>query len=159
MTRSGDLLEASDGAQPTELIGLSTWVGVARHAVTGESVRRFWSALSPGRHRDTETGQVPPTYFCPDPVAEVERMGLVRLTKPPRSIDGGSEWFPGHPPAIGDMLTSVGRVIDVEQRQARDGRALVETTVEIRSWNQDGLLAGVARGTILNYQERSHGDG
>jgi len=158
MTRSGDVLEASDGAQLTQLIGLSTWVGVASHEVSSESVRRFWSAISPGSERESGHRRVPPTYFCPDPVAEVEQMGLVRPTEPPHSIDGGSEWFPGHPLRIGDVLTSVGRVVDIEQRRTRDGRALVETTIEVQSWNQDGLLVGVARGTILNYEGRSHDD-
>ena len=156
MTRSGDVLEAPDGAQPTQLIGLSTWVGVARHEVSSESVRRFWSAISPGSEREGGHLRVPPTYFCPDPVAEAEQMGLVRLTEPLCSIDGGSEWFPGHPPSVGDVLTSVGRVVDIEQRPTRDGRPLVQTTVEVRSWNQEGLLVGVARGTILNYEGRSH---
>jgi hypothetical protein len=155
MTLPGDLLEASDGARPTEPIGLSTWVGVARHEVASESVARFWSAISPGSPPEPEPGHVPPTYFCPDPVAAVEQMGLVRPADPPYSIDGGSEWFPGHPPRIGDVLTSVGRVVEVQRRRTRDGRALVETTVEVRSWNQDGLLAGVATGTILNYEGRS----
>ena len=157
MTRPGDLLEASDGAQPTELIGLSTWVGVARHEVSRESVGRFWSAVSPGRAPEDDLGHVPPTYFCPDPIAEVVQMGLVRPTEPPLSIDAGSEWIPGHSLRIGDVVTSVGRVLDVQQRLARDGRALLETTVEVRSWNQDGRLAGVARGTILNYEARPDG--
>jgi len=155
MTRSGDLIEASDGAQPAELIGLSTWVGVARHEVSRESVGRFWSAISPGRDPENESGRVPPTYFCPDPVAEVEQMGLVRPTYPPYSIDAGSEWLPGQSLRIGDVVTSVGRVVGVQQRRTRDGRTLVETTVEVRSWNQDGLLAGVATGTILNYGGRT----
>lgn len=155
MTRPGDLREASDGAHPTELIGLSTWVGVARHEVSRESVRRFWSAISPGRDPENAPGHVPPTYFCPDPVAEVEQMGLVRPTDPPSSIDGGSEWLPGQSLRIGDVVTSVGRVVDVQQRRTRDGRTLLETTVEVRAWNQDGLLAGVATGTILNYEGRT----
>ena len=146
-----------------ELRRLGSWVGTApRREVTAESVARFRSALraagSSGAEDTAGAGAamaVPPTYFCPDPVAEVLAMGLPRPTEPAHSIDGGSEWRLIRPVQVGDVLTSVGQVVDVTSRFARDGRPLVRTTVEVRTWNQDGALVGVATGAIVNVDPSS----
>jgi acyl dehydratase len=98
---------------------------------------------------------VPPTYFCPDPVAQAQDMGLIRPTEPAHSIDGGSEWSFIRPVHVGDVLTSVGQVVDVTRRLTHDGRPLVRTTVEVRAWNQEGALVGVATGVIVNVEPSS----
>jgi hypothetical protein len=142
-----------------ELRALTGWVGYGGpRVVTAEAIRRFADSLTPAR---TESGGAasagdvaPPTFFCPDPVAEVASMGFVRPSAPERSIDGGSTWEPGVATGPGDILTSVGSVRDVTSRVLPDGRRVVVTRCEVRSWNQRGELAGVAGGTIVNYEVR-----
>jgi N-terminal half of MaoC dehydratase len=145
-----------------ELRRLSTWVGRRTvRQVTAESVRRFSASTQPASLCRSDGSRlvveghdvVPPTYFCPDPVVEVEAMGLVRPAVPVRSIDGGSRWTLRNPVRVGDTLTSIGQVTSVDQRKTRDGRDLVETRFDILVWNQHGQSVGVAGGTIVNYQE------
>lgn len=163
MTVATNTGPASATVLSPELRLLAGWVSrpVTRE-VTAESVRRFAGAISPASLTSADGSPVaplqkdiaPPTYFCPDPVVEVQAMGLVRPSYPTRSIDGRSQWAPGRPVRPGDTLTSIGRVTQVTQRNTRDGRDMVETRFEVLVWNQDGLSVGVAGGTIINYQER-----
>jgi N-terminal half of MaoC dehydratase len=155
MSSGGDLREPSS----------RTWVGgpVVRD-VTAEDVARFLRATACVAS-DTEImdgfavgNAAPPTYFCPDPVSEAERMGFVRPTCPPLSIDGGSSWEFGVDLRIGDELTLVGLIADVVRRRSHDGREFVHTTVEIRGWNQHGESVGAARGTVLNFPKRRQHD-
>jgi acyl dehydratase len=153
-------------ALSAELRRLGSWVGTAApREVTAESVAQFRSALREARPTGEENTAgagagmtVPLTYFCPDPVAEAQNMGLVRPTEPTHSIDGGSEWTLIRPVHVGDILTSVGQVVDVTRRLTHDGRPLVRTTLEIRAWNQDGALVGVATGVIVNVEPPSTRD-
>jgi len=130
--------------------------------VTTDSVRRFAASTTPASLARADGSSltarpadlVPPTYFCPDPVVEVEAMGMVRPTAPARSIDGGSRWTLAAPVRVGDTLTSIGRITSVVQRRTHDGRDLVETRFDVLVWNQHGQSVGVAGGTIVNYEER-----
>lgn len=149
-----------EGPLDDELAALTTWVGYSPpRVVTDEAIRRFAETLR-RVVPPTDTGSdesdlvAPATFFCPDPVAAVDAMGLVRPTRPARSIDGGSRWEPGVVTRAGDVLTSVGRVARVSVRRLEDGRVMVKTECEVRTWNQRGELAGVAGGTILNYEGR-----
>jgi hypothetical protein len=151
------------GSLEPELAALVSWVGYAApRPVTEEAIRTFAGALDPaGAERSTSGREAavtvaPPTFFCPDPVAEVMAMGFVRPQTTSRSIDGGSTWCPGVSARVGDVLTSIGRVAGVTPRTLGDGRRMVATRCEVQTWNQRGELAGVATGTILNYEDRVH---
>src|SRR3954447_21665184 len=96
---------------PVELRRLATWVGLPiTREVTAESVACFRSALhaadSAGDEitgaSDVRMAPAPPAYFCPDPVADAQTMGLLRPAEPARSIDGGSEWRPLRAVHVGD---------------------------------------------------------
>lgn len=151
-------MSAERAAPDEELRTLTGWVGYAGpRVVTAEAIRLFAETLKPARPGTSEADVhdvAPPTFFCPDPVAAVDSMGLVRPSTPDRSIDGGSSWAPGVPTRAGDVLTSVGRVRDVTSKVLDDGRRVVVTRCEVRAWNQRGELAGVASGTIVNYESR-----
>jgi hypothetical protein len=143
-----------------ELAALASWVGRSRpRLVTQEAIWAFADALQPdcgerSRSSASEPTVAPPTFFCPDPVAEVMSMGFERPHTTSRSIDGGSAWTIGVPTRAGDVLTSIGRVAEISSRVLADGRRLVLTRCEVHTWNQRGDLAGVAGGTILNYEDR-----
>jgi N-terminal half of MaoC dehydratase len=132
------------------------WIGApVTRVVTAESVRRFARSISPVPDSpESAVDTAPATYFCPDPVAAAQAAGFVRPSHPERSIDGGSEWEFGVPVRIGDTLTLIARVAEVVERRTRDGRELVETRLEVAAWNQRGEQAGIARGIVINYQER-----
>lgn len=151
-------MRSADGPLDAELAALAAWVGYASpRVVTAEAIRLFAATLSrvrPELRVASGSDDAPPTFFCPDPVAAVLSMGLARPSHPARSIDGGSRWTPGVPARAGDILTSIGRVIGVTVRTLADARTMVITECEVRTWNQRGELAGVAGGTILNYEQR-----
>jgi hypothetical protein len=147
-----------------ELRTLLGAVGTPRTlTVQGRDVQRFLAATAAGSGAAATRpipapaagSIVPPTFFCPDPLVAAAEMGLPRPRPLSRTIDGGSEWEIYRPVRVGDTLTLVAQIAGITQRTTQDGRPMVLTVIEVRGWNQDGFLVGVARGTSVSYEERA----
>lgn len=149
---------------PRDLRALVGTVSAPRtRTVTPHDVHRFALAIATGTGAGTTDPAVvpaagsvaPPTFFCPDPLVTAAELGLPRPRPLPRNIDGGTEWEIHRPVRVGDTLTSVARIADINQRTTSDGRPMVFTVIEVSVWNQRGESVGVARGTSVSYQERA----
>lgn len=124
--------------------------------VSSDSVRRFVSSLAAGLPASATTDErVPGTFFCPDPLVVAAEAQLPRPAVLDRRIDGGTEWEFLRPVRIGDELSLIARIAEISQRATADGRTMIATVFEVHAWNHDGELVGIARGTSLDYEERT----
>jgi N-terminal half of MaoC dehydratase len=141
--------------------GLRDLVGVVgtpltRH-VSSDTVRCFTRSLGVAIELATtpDEARVPGTFFCPDPLVIAAEARLPRPVVLDRTIDGGTEWEFVRPVRLGDQLTLIARIADISQRSTSDGRVMISTIFEVCAWNHHAELVGIARGTSLNYEERS----
>lgn len=68
----------------------------------------------------------------------------------PRILDGGGEWEYFKPIRPGDVLTVVGKLYDIREREGRMGKMLF--IVSETTWtNQNNELVARSLGTLINY--------
>ncbi len=93
---------------------------------------------------------VPPGFFCTSMISGVAAKRPVVPWPFKRGVDGGGEWEIYQVVRLGDIITSVTKLIDVYDREGRGGKTyfvVFETTHK----NQRKEIVGKSRSTAIEY--------
>ncbi len=120
------------------------------------AIRRFAQAIGdpnplfndPAKARKTRFGgMIAPPTFCRSLGASIPS---VKLDRPVRFLDGGSEWEYFEPIRAGDRITVVSKLQDLRETQGKLG-TMVFIVAETAYSNQFGELCVLQRSTIIRY--------
>ena len=126
------------------------------------SIRRYADAIADPNplYRDEEYAKTtsyggiipPPGFFGWQLSGGSPTAGILELWAKhgaPRLLDGGSEFEFFKPIHPGDVLVASAKIVDIQERQGKDGSMMYFTIRETTYQNQNGELAAKVRSTLI----------
>ena len=96
---------------------------------------------------------VPPTFFCPDPLVVAERLGLPMPRPFPNLLDGGTVWECRVPLEVDRTYRLRAEITEVDTKQGSPSTGIMFlTTVMITCVDEEDAIVGRCRGISISYE-------